>query len=511
MKYLALFPLISTLALTLSSHAEESLPQTLTPPVPAQPRINGPSAFGVRPGSPVLYFVPASGECPMSYQAEKLPAGLRIDSETGAITGKLLKAGKYPIVLHATNSKGEARRIFKIIVGDRIALTPPMGWCSWNCMDSSITQEKILRAARLMVSSGLSRHGYSYVNMDDGWQGERTGPGHALMGNAKFPNLQDLPTQIHQLGLKAGIYSTPCQISYAKFTGGSGDAEDGKWTKVEPMHLGKYSFAEADAKQFAAMGFDSLKYDWNITVPPAEEMRKALLASGRDILLSLSNKAPFRDAGKYMQLAEMWRTTGDILDVWKDGDNGGGFGVSEIAFSQDRWAPYVGPGHWIDPDMLVVGNVKWGKQPLHPTHLTPDQQYSHISMWCLLSAPLLIGCDLESIDPFTLGLLTNDEVLAIDQDELGQQAVRVGSNGPVDFYSKYLSDDAFALGIFNRGDSPQTVSLSKMNRTMGIWNKTHARDLWRQVDVPDFSPKTKFTIPAGGVILLKVMPNAQRN
>jgi len=449
----------------------------------------------------------------MSYQAEKLPAGLQIDSETGAITGKLLKAGKYPIMLHAKNSKGEATRAFKIVVGDRIALSPPMGWCSWNCMGSSITQEKILRAARLMISTGLSQHGFTYVNMDDGWQGERTGPDHALMGNEKFPNLQDLPAQIHQLGLKAGIYSTPCQISYAKFPGGSSDSEDGKWTKVEneKMHYGKYSFAEADAKQFAAMGFDSLKYDWSVTVPPTEEMRKALLASGRDIVFSLSNRAPFRDAAKFMQLAEMWRTTGDILDVWKDGDNGGGFGVSEIAFSQDRWAPFVGPGHWIDPDMLVVGNVHWGTQPIHPTHLTPDQQYSHISMWCLLSAPILIGCDLETIDPFTLGLLTNDEVLAIDQDELGQQAIRVGSNGPVDFYSKYLSDDAFALGIFNRGDTPQTVSLSKMNRTMGIWNKTHARDLWRQVDVPDFSPKTKFTIPAGGVILLKVMPNAQRN
>ena len=127
MKHLALFLVIATLVPTLSSHAEESLPQTLTPPVPAQPRINGPSVFGVRPGSPVLYFIPASGERPMSYQAEKLPAGLRIDSETGAITGKLLKAGKYPILLHAKNSKGEATRNFKIIVGDRIALTPPMG------------------------------------------------------------------------------------------------------------------------------------------------------------------------------------------------------------------------------------------------------------------------------------------------------------------------------------------------------------------------------------------------
>ncbi len=215
-------PLVSALLLArlAALHAVEALPQTLTPPVPAEPRINGPSIFGVRPGNPLLYFIPASGERPMSYQAEKLPAGLQVDSETGAVTGKLLKAGKYPIVLHARNNKGETARNFKIIVGDRIALTPPMGWCSWNCLGSSITQEKILQAARLLVSTGLSQDGFNYVNMDDGWQGERTGPGHTLMGNEKFPNLQDLPTQIHQLGLKAGIYSTPCQISYARSSTG---------------------------------------------------------------------------------------------------------------------------------------------------------------------------------------------------------------------------------------------------------------------------------------------------
>ncbi len=212
-------------------------------------------------------------------------------------------------------------------------------------------------------------------------------------------------------------------------------------------------------------------------------MSLALRKSGRDIIFSLSNTAPFDHATDWAQWANCWRTTSDIFDSW---DAPGGFWqftVSGIAFSQDRWAPYAGPGHWNDPDMLVVGYVGWGPQ-LHLTRLTPDEQYSHITMWCMLSAPLLIGCDLDRLDPFTLNLLDNDEVLAVDQDALGEQATRVATIGDVDVYLKNLEDGGKAVAFFNRGSAPENLRFNKLGY-IGIQGRQHVRDLWRQKNLPD--------------------------
>ena len=235
-------------------------------------------------------------------------------------------------------------------------------------------------------------------------------------------------------------------------------------------------------------------------------MSQALRKTGRDMVFSLSNRAPFANAAELAELAECWRTTGDIYDCWgRDNANREWMdSVSEIGFSQDRWVPYAGPGHWNDPDMLVVGWVGWGPS-LHQTKLTPDEQYSHISLWCLLSAPLLIGCDLERLDDFTFGLLSNDEVLAVGQDALGRQAVRVATFGAVDVYKKELEDGGWALGFFNRGDAPQTATFDKLQR-IGIQGKVRVRDLWRQTDLPDARGNLPVTVAPHGVILLKLMP-----
>jgi alpha-galactosidase len=486
------------------------LPAPLTPPAPATPRINGPSVFGVRPGAPVLYSIPATGDRPMSFAADGLPSSLSLDATTGRITGVLKEKGSYPLTLRATNKLGSDEREFRIVAGNRIALTPAMGWSSWNCFAAAINKEKILGIAQAMVSSGLSQHGWTYINIDDGWQGDRTGPGHSLVGNENFPDMPGLVKAIHDLGLKSGVYSTPWETSYDGRPGGSAETADGQWKKIGSK-MGEISFAEADAQEWAKWGIDYLKYDWTIDVDHTKVMSDALRATGRDIVFSLSNSGNIADASSYAELAESWRTTGDIYDVWINGDQAWHYSVSEIAFSQDPWAPFAGPGHWNDPDMLVVGQVGVGSggngwTKTHPSRLTADQQYTHISMWCLLSAPLILGCDLEKLDPFTLGLLTNDEVLAIDQDELGKEAVRVGTDGTVDFYLKPLADGSHALGIFNRGNESMTVGLIKLSR-MGVAGKLVARDLWRQQDIQDFDPKkTTFTVPANGVVLLKLSP-----
>ncbi len=352
---------------------------------------------------------------------------MELDAKTGRITGAVTREGEYKVTLTASNARGKDVKTLRIRIGDQICLTPPMGWNSWNCFAGAVDQDKVRAAAEAMVKTGLIRHGWTYINIDDTWQGQRDGEEHALQGNEKFPDLKKLCDEVHGMGLKSGIYSTPWVTSYANHPGGSAENPEGKWEKFEgakqvnkkvlPFAVGKYSFAKQDAKQFAEWGFDYLKYDWNpIEAPQVEEMADALKESGRDFVFSLSNHAPYDGAADWARLSNCWRTTGDIRDNWKS--------VAAIGFSQAPWARFAGPGHWNDPDMLVVGKVGWGPK-LHPTGLTADEQYTHISLWCLLAAPLLIGCDLTQMDDFTLGLLTNDEVLAVDQDPLGKQATRV--------------------------------------------------------------------------------------
>ncbi len=500
--------LVLTLAMMgAAPAAETALPASLTPAPAATPRINGPSVFGARPGSPFLYTVPATGEQPLTFAAEHLPDGLALDAASGRITGSLAAAGEYAVVLKASNAKGAVTRPFRIVIGDKLALTPAMGWNSWNCWAEAVDQEKVLKSAHAIVSSGLAAHGWTYVNIDDTWQGPRGGEFNGIQGNAKFPDMKALCAQIHAMGLKAGIYSTPWVTSYAMFTGGGSDDAQGAWSKDMATQKfwkhGAHSFAAADAKQWGAWGFDYLKYDWNPNdVAHTEEMSLALRASGRDMVYSLSNSAPIAHAADFARLANSWRTTGDIWDRWDVNDNDWRYSISEIGFAQEAWVPFAAPGHWNDCDMLVVGWVGWGPS-LHRTQLSADEQYSHISLWSMLSAPLLIGCDLDRLDPFTVGLLSNDEVLAIDQDALGKQAVRAATIGAVDVFAKDLEDGGKALGFFNRGGVAETHEFTKLGK-IGLPGKQHVRDLWRQQDLPDAEKKITVTVPAHGVVLLKM-------
>ena len=484
--------------------AEEAV--RLTPPAPAAPRITGARVFGVRPGSPFIFTVPVTGLRPVRFSAQGLPAGLKLDSESGRLTGVLTKQGTYTVTLRARNAKGSDARGLSIEVGERIALTPPMGWNSWNVWGDQVDQDKVLRSARAMALSGLVNHGWSYVNIDDAWQAPRGGPLNALQGNQKFLDIKALCDEIHALGLKAGIYSTPWVQSYAGYPGGSLETLDTPWKKTEgpkqvnrkilPWAIGRYHFATNDARQWAQWGIDYLKYDWSpIEVSETEEMAKALRASGRDIIYSLSNNAPFAGAADWARLANAWRTTGDIRDTWTS--------VSHIGFAQDRWRTVAGPGHWNDPDMLVVGHVGWGHP--HPTRLTPNEQYTHISLWCLLSAPLLLGNDLERLDAFTLNLLTNDEVLAVDQDPAGRQAAQVVVDGRRQVWVKEMEDGSRVVGLFNlsRQEQQLTVEWGKL----GLRGAQRVRDLWRQKDLGVSAERFSTTVPRHGVVLIRVSPD----
>jgi len=263
--------------------------------------------------------------------------------------------------------------------------------------------------------------------------------------------------------------------------------------KVLPWAIGKYSFTKADAQQWAEWGIDYLKYDWNPNeLPETAEMYEALRTSGRDIVLSLSNNTPYDNIPALSKIANSWRTTGDIRDTW--------ISLSRIGFSQDRWAAYATPGHWNDPDMLVVGNVGWGNP--RPTQLTADEQYTHITLWCLLSSPLLLGCDMEKLDEFTMNLLTNDEVLAVNQDAVGKQATSLSADGSIRIYLKTMEDGSKAVGVFNLGtlDSTVTVRLSTLN----LLGAQKVRDLWRQRDIGQFDEQFQTIVAPHGAEMFRI-------
>jgi alpha-galactosidase len=476
----------------------------------------------------------------MHFSADNLPDGLLLDNVRGRITGKLTDPGEYRVTLTAKNDLGKSSRELRIVCGDRLALTPPMGWNSWNAGGPHISDERIRANAKAMVDSGLIQHGWTYINIDDAWQGTRGGKTKAIQGNEKFPDMKKLADDVHAMGLKLGIYSTPWVTSYAGYVGGSSDNEDGKWSKdlekdaegKKIRRRGKHSFAWNDAQQWAEWGIDYLKYDWNPTQtqpsPTAaldmeylREMSDALRYSGRDIVYSYSNSAPFSMVDEMAIYTNAWRNTGDIRDTW--------YSMSSKGFDKDKWAPFAGPGHWNDPDMLVLGLVGWSGT-LTNTKLTPDEQYVHVSLWSLVSSPLLIGCEMTRLDPFTISLLSNDEVLAVNQDPLGEQALSIsrvdnpGDSG-VEIYednrqrkfempkvlevlAKNLEDGSKAVGLFNRSTKAAKVTLNwddiKKIDPKFAGGKWRVRDLWRQKDLGVFDKEFGTDVAPHGVVLVQL-------
>lgn len=472
---------------TLRATAET--PYILTPPEPLKPRINNAQVYGARPGTPFRYTIAASGQRPMMFEASGLPPGFKINPATGIISGSTKERGMYNLTLKATNSIGSDTKLVNVIIGDNIALTPPLGWNSWNCWGLSVSDERVRASADAMLSSGLANHGWSYMNIDDGWEApERHPKTGAIMPNEKFPNMDSLCDYVHSLGLNIGIYSSPGSLT----CGG---------------YLGSWQHEQQDAQTWADWGIDYLKYDWcsygqiapkptlDEMKKPYQVMRAALSNINRDIVYSLCQYG----MGDVWQWGEevggnLWRTTGDITDTWAS--------LRDIGFQQAKCSPYARPGHWNDPDMLIVGWVGWGDK-LHQTRLSPTEQYTHLSLWAMLSAPLLIGCDLTRIDPFTYNLLANHEVLAIDQDALGKQAVRVFDQKEVQIWVKELADGSRAVAVFNLSEENRAVRFDWTDLGLPA-SYTKLRDVWRQQDLGKLGKSFETEVLAHGVRLLRV-------
>ena len=470
----------------------------LTPPEPLAPRINGARVFGARPGNPFLFYVPVTGERPMKVTAKGLPKGLHLDSATHIITGATPAAGTYVVMLTATNAEGSASREWRIVAGETLALTPPMGFNSWNGYNRNITQAMMTTQAQAMASSGLRDHGYMYVNIDEFWEVqnkadwdprlhgvERDPVTRRINSNQRFPDMKGFADECHKLGLKAGLYSSPGPTA----CGGC---------------VGSWQHEKEDAQRFAEWGFDYLKYDWcsygNVAKydetnkkewakKPYAVMDEDLRAQKRDIVFSMCQ---YGIANVWEWASEVhgntWRTTNDIGGSWGS--------MSEIGFKQGGHEPYVKPGCWNDPDMMTIGfmGYQW-------TDLDDDEQYTEVSLWSILAAPLILGNDLTKIDTFTHNLLCNDEVIEVNQDPLGRMANCIATRGETKIYAKEMSDGSMVVGFFNLGD--ETVPVSTLWSELKLKGPRMVRDLWRQKDLGRYVDGFSADIPRHGCMLIR--------
>lgn len=483
--------------------------EILTPQPKPKPHINGPLVYGCRPGHPFLYRIPCQGDRPISFSVTGLPSGLKLDPLTGIIKGNVPLKGTYNLLIHARNSKGKDKRKLKVIAGNQLALTPPMGWNSWYVHFNRISDQLMREAASNMISSGMADVGYQYVNIDDCWMNasetnpymlDSTRVGRVrdskgnIIPNIYFPDMKGMTQYIHSLGLKAGIYSSP---GVHTCTG----------------MAGSWNHEEQDAAQFAFWGFDFLKYDWcsynriagqkpslELIQKPYIQMGRALNRQPRDIVFNLCQYG-MGDVWKWGSKigGNSWRTGGDL-----------GFELDRffaVALKNTEHGNWSRPGSWNDPDYIQIGWI--GSQigtnftlP-KPSLLTANEQYAYMSLWSLMAAPLFFSGDMTKLDKFTLNVLCNSEVIDVDQDPLGKCGVVIKKNDSCFLMIKNLAAGSKAVGLFNRGKVAREVEVHWSE--LHISGKYEVRDLWRQKNLGKYQQEFSDRVPPQGVVMIKII------
>ncbi len=428
----------------------------------------------------------------MTWAAANLPKGLTIDKATGFITGNVKEEGVYTITVTASNSLGKTTKNIAIIIGDKLALTPTMGWNSWNTFAQTLNEDLVKEIADKMVSTGMRDAGYQYINLDDFWQlPERDSQGNIQVNKEKFPHgIRHLADYVHARGLKLGIYSDAANLT----CGGV---------------AGSYGYEERDAADFASWGIDLLKYDYchapnntDTAIDRYTRMYEALRKTNRSILFSICEwgvRKPWNWAAQVG--GSSWRSTGDIYDMWdSDTARGNIRGILQITDRNLKLARYAAPGKWNDPDMLIVGIYGKGKATSSRKEAqgcTDTEYRTHMSLWCMMAAPLICGNDLRSMNDFTFSTLTNPDIIAINQDKLGKQCTVFSKEKEVEILVKPLSDRSWAVAFFNRGNT--TLHSIKFNTTvLGIRGSTTIKDVWHKKTVKVQNGSFEAEIPSHG-------------
>ena len=353
-----------------------------------------------------------------------------------------------------------------------LAPTPPMGWNSWNAFQKNIDDAKIRAQADAMVTSGMKAVGYEYINIDVGWEGTRDAQGN-LHPIKDFPDMKALADYVHSKGLKIGIYSSPGPMACEGYEG-------------------SYGHEEQDARLFASWGMDYLKYDWctagtvyqRSEYPEAfHKMSVALAQTGRPMVYSIHGRGAVWEYAA-AQGANLWRTTGDVNDTFAR--------ILSIGFAQEGLEKFAGPGHWNDPDMLEIGNGG----------IKNNESRMHMTLWCLLAAPLLAGNDLTKMKPETLAILTNPEVIAVDQDPAGIQGHMIMQQGPIAVMMKPMKDGSKAVGLFNREQGVVTITVKFSD--IGLQEDASVRDLWNRADLGKFHSSFSVDVPEHGVAFVRI-------
>lgn len=512
----------------------------------AAPQFNGARVVGVRPGTPFIHSMAVTGERPVTFSAKRLPTGLKLDPQTGIITGALAKTGTFAFTVDAENSAGKASKKMRIVCGDALALTPPMGWNSYDAYGDSVRESEMLTNAE-WLQEHLQPLGWDTIVVDFRWYDQLASDkpqnprgdlideyGRCIPAPNRFPSATNgvgfkaLADQIHAMGLKFGIHimrgiprkavEEDLPIAGSPFTAAQAVLPPGDpnrqcvWNQdmfgVNATNAAGKAWYASIARQYASWGVDYIKCDDIANLQRGriydteeiEALSTALKNSGRSIVLSLSPGAtPVSHGAHVARFANLWRISPDFWDNWRS--------LNRNFDLFARWTPFTGPGHWPDGDMIPFGHICQRNCDVHPdrwTRFTRDEQLTLMSLWSLSSSPLMLGMNLPDNDAWTTAILSNPEVLAVDQDSLGKPAQRIANPDGPDIWVKPLADGSHAVGVFNRTSVPMKVDLHWRDlHKAGIRSRPKARDLWLR---KDSGRQKEFTteLPAHGCVLLDV-------
>ena len=499
--------------------------EILTPLFAKEPQINGPKVYGVRPAKKFVYRIPCTGERPMQFVVKGLPKGLTLDATTGVISGIVPSAyGNYPMTFAAKNKHGKVKRDFKLVVGDKIALTPPTGWNTWGGHMLVVSDALMRKTADIFVEKGFADVGFQYISIDDCWMkispenfearteakklqhegysyeglvGDVRDKEGKILANANFPDMKAMTDYIHSLGLKSGIYSSPGPYTCQNFAGSLGHEK-------------------LDADQYAQWGFDLLKYDLcsgkgcltclrsqGAAYPQSElwrPMAAYLIQQDRDILFNLcqyGQEEPWKWAPA-MGISS-WRSSGDLNHKVED------YFKNAMRIATELRG-YSKPGQWNDPDFMYIHKIRDHRKMVNPTKeiaLNTNQRYQYATLWSVTCAPYFFSCDMNEIDEFTIRLLTNAGLMNINQDELGHVADVIRNKNNEIVMLKKMADGSRVLAIFNT-DANAEKQIVVTVQEAGVTSVSNVHDVWRQKSTGKYGEVLHVQLSANGVALFKL-------